>query len=107
MPGGGSIVRLPAGDGYGGTLELPLGPSRSAPPRSSAMIDGQPSFLAILGITFLPPVQLSFGFSLDRVGGIVGVHRRADTDALRTRSGPGSLATSSSQPGRRRRHWPW
>ena len=43
----------------------------------------QPSFLAIMGATFLPPIQLSFGFSLDRVGGIVGINRRADTEALR------------------------
>lgn len=48
-----------------------------------AVIDGQPSFLAILGISFLPPIQLSFGFSLDRVGGIVGVNRHADLDRLR------------------------
>ena len=43
----------------------------------------EPSFLAIMGAQFLPPIQLSFGFSLDRVGGIVGVNRRADTEALR------------------------
>jgi hypothetical protein len=48
-----------------------------------AAINGQPSFLAILGAAFLPPIQLSFGFSLDRVGGIVGINRRADTEALR------------------------
>jgi hypothetical protein len=29
------------------------------------------------------PIQLSFGFSLDRVGGIVGINRRADSEALR------------------------
>jgi hypothetical protein len=83
LPGGGSIVRLPGDDGYGGTLELPLGPVQVSAAAVLAMIDGDPSFLAILGITFLPPIQLSFGFSLDRVGGIVGVNRRADTDALR------------------------
>ena len=83
LPGGGSIVRLPGDGGYGGTLELPLGPVQVSAAAILAMLDGQPSFLAILGITFLPPIQLSFGFSLDRVGGIVGVNRRADTDALR------------------------
>ena len=76
-------VRLPDGDGYGGTLELPLGPVQVSAAAVLAVIDGQPSFLAILGAAFLPPIQLSFGFSLDRVGGIVGVNRRADTDALR------------------------
>jgi Family of unknown function (DUF6603) len=83
LPGGGSIVRLPGDGGYGGTLELPLGPAQVSAAAVLAMIDGRPSFLAILGVTFLPPIQLSFGFSLDRVGGIVGIDRRADTDALR------------------------
>ena len=88
LPGGGSIVRLPSGPdtsgGYGGTLELPLGPVQVSAAAVLSMIGGQPSFLAILGATFIPPIQLSFGFSLDRVGGIVGVNRRFDTDALRT-----------------------
>jgi hypothetical protein len=83
MPGGGSLVRLPGSGGYGGTLELPLGPVQISAAAVVAVIDGQPSFLAIMGAAFLPPIQLSFGFSLDRVGGIVGVNRRADTDALR------------------------
>lgn len=83
LPGGGSLVRLPGDGGYGGTLELPLGPVQVSAAAVLAMIEGDPSFLAILGVTFLPPIQLSFGFSLDRVGGIVGVNRRADTDALR------------------------
>jgi hypothetical protein len=83
LPGGGSIVRLPDDAGYGGTLELPLGAVQVSAAAVLAMLDGQPSFLAILGVTFLPPIQLSFGFSLDRVGGIVGVNRRADIDALR------------------------
>jgi hypothetical protein len=83
LPGGGSIVRLPGSGGYGGTLEIPLGPVQITAAAVLASIDGQPSFLAILGIAFVPPIQLSFGFSLDRVGGIVGINRRADTDALR------------------------
>ena len=82
-PGGGSVLRLPSGDAFGGTLELPLGPVQVSAAAVLASVGGQPSFLAVLGITFLPPVQLSFGFSLDRVGGIVGVNRRVDTDALR------------------------
>lgn len=82
MPGGGSLVRLPDGS-YGGTLELPLGPVQVTATAVVAIIDGDPSFLAIMGIGFLPPIQLSFGFSLDRVGGLVGVNRRMNTEALR------------------------
>ena len=83
LPGGGSIVRLPRDGGYGGTLQLPLGPVQVSAAALLSMPDGRPSFLAILGIGFLPPVQLSFGFSLDRVGGVVGIDRAADLDALR------------------------
>jgi hypothetical protein len=83
LPGGGSIVRLPGDIGFGGTLQLPLGPVQVSAAAVLSSRNGQPSFLAVLGATFLPPIQLSFGFSLDRVGGIVGVHRRADADALR------------------------
>lgn len=83
VPGGGSLVRLPQNRGFGGTLELPLGPVQVSVTAVVAVIGGEPSFLAVLGAQFLPPIQLSFGFSLDRVGGIVGVNRRADTEALR------------------------
>jgi hypothetical protein len=83
MPGGGAIVRLPGEEGFGGTLELPLGPVQIAAAAVLGMREGQASFLAIMGVTFVPPIQLSFGFSLDRVGGIVGVNRRSDTEALR------------------------
>jgi hypothetical protein len=83
LPGGGSIVRLPTNDGFGGTLQVPLGVVQvDAAAVLQQLPDGTPSFIAILGISFLPPIQLSFGFSLDRVGGIVGVNRTADTDAL-------------------------
>jgi hypothetical protein len=89
-PGGGSIVRLPGDGGYGGTLELPLGPVKVSAAAILSIVKGQPSFLAILGVEFLPPIQLSFGFSLDRVGGIVGLNRRVDTDALRAAVRTGS-----------------
>ena len=85
LPGGGSLLRLPGEGGYGGTLELPLGPVQISAAAVLAAIDGQSSFLAIMGAAFLPPIQLSFGFSLDRVGGIVGINRRADSEAHRNR----------------------
>jgi Family of unknown function (DUF6603) len=91
LPGGGSLLRLPADGGYGGTLQLPLGPVQISAAAVIAAIDGQPSFLAIMGAAFLPPIQLSFGFSLDRVGGIVGINRRADSEALR-----GAVRTGSA-----------
>lgn len=82
LPGGGSLLRLPGDGGYGGTLDLPLGPVQISAAAVLAAVDGQSSFLAIMGAAFVPPIQLSFGFSLDRVGGIVGINRRADSEAL-------------------------
>ncbi len=90
LPGGGSLLWLPGDGGYGGTLELPLGPVQISAAAVLAAIDGQSSFLAIMGATFVPPIQLSFGFSLDRVGGIVGINRRADSEALRAAVRTGS-----------------
>lgn len=84
LPGGGALVRLPKNGGYGGTLELPLGPVQITAAAVVAVIKGESSFLAIMGASFLPPIQLSFGFSLDRVGGIIGINRRADSEALRS-----------------------
>jgi hypothetical protein len=47
------------------------------------------SFVIVLGARF-PGIQLGFGISLTGVGGIVGLHRSADTDALRLRLGSGA-----------------
>lgn len=99
LPGGGALVGLPAG-AYGGTLQLPFGPVQISAAAVLAAQGGQPSFLAVLGAAFTPPIQLSFGFSLDKVGGIVGVNRRADSDALSgaVRSGAGGDALFAVRP---------
>ncbi|WP_412544410.1 DUF6603 domain-containing protein [Longispora sp. K20-0274] len=99
LPGGGAIVRLPD-DSYGGTLQLPLGPVQVSAAAVLGVRDGQPSFLAVMGAAFTPPIQLSFGFSLDRVGGIVGVHRRSDSDALgaAVRTGTAGDALFATRP---------
>jgi hypothetical protein len=103
LPGGGSIFRLPDKPGFAGLLHIPLGAvSADASAVLERMQDGTPSFLAVLGITFTTPIQLSFGFSLDRVGGIVGVHRTFDTDALaravRTGAAGNALFAASPPP---------
>ncbi|MFC5142933.1 DUF6603 domain-containing protein [Actinomycetospora rhizophila] len=43
------------------------------------------SFVAVLGVRFLPGIQVGFGIAITGFGGIIGIHRRADTDALRER----------------------
>ena len=101
LPGGGAIVRLAGGAGFGGTLQVPLGPlAIDAAAILEREASGAATFLAVLGIGFTPPIQLSFGFSLDRVGGIVGVNRTVDTQALAdaVRSGKAGDALFAARP---------
>ncbi len=47
------------------------------------------SLAAVVSAEF-SPIQLGLGFTLDGVGGLIGIHRRIDTDALRAAlRGPG------------------
>src|SRR6202021_4003240 len=47
------------------------------------MPDGSSGYSFVLVITFtLPPIQLGFGFTLNGVGGLGGVNRTMDTNAL-------------------------
>ncbi|HEX8082185.1 MAG TPA: DUF6603 domain-containing protein [Jatrophihabitans sp.] len=71
--------------------DLAGGLSVRIPPLSAAAFgllsparDGEPlSFLVIMGATFPPPgVQVGFGFAISGVGGVVGINRRIDRDAL-------------------------
>lgn len=79
---GGGTLRIRQ-DGMAGVLGLAMGPiAVSAIASLKLGADGTPSFLGILGVTFKPGLQVGFGFALDRVGGLVGVNRRADVDAL-------------------------
>lgn len=43
------------------------------------------SFVLVIGIRFSPGIQLGYGFAITGFGGLVGINRRADTDALRER----------------------
>jgi hypothetical protein len=54
--------------------------------------DGRPgySFLIIISVEFFP-IQLGFGFTLNGVGGVCGIHRTINVDALREGVYAGSL----------------
>lgn len=52
---------------------------------------GRTSFVAVLGVRFTPGIQLGYGFAITGVGGIVGINRRFDTDALRERLTSGAV----------------
>ena len=51
--------------------------------------DGWSLFLAVF--SEFPPIQLAFGFTLNGVGGLVGLHRTFDDEALRERLLAGAL----------------
>lgn len=53
---------------------------------TTKMPDGSEGFALLIniGTTFNPPMQLSMGFNLSGVGGLIGVNRSIEIDALRT-----------------------
>jgi hypothetical protein len=51
------------------------------------------SFLAIISVEFSPGIQLGFGFTLIGVGGLVGLNRSVDLDALAQGARSGSVDT--------------
>ena len=88
VSGGGRIQVL--GDQASGALGLQIGAIRV---NAFALVGGSAgtaSVAVVLGVRFVPPVQLSFGFALSGVGGVVGVNRRIDVDGLRRRLADGS-----------------
>jgi hypothetical protein len=79
LSGGGVVRQLPGG-GFGGVIALDLGVIAV---QAVAMLR-PPSVLVMLGAIFPPPgIQLSFGFALDAIGGLVGINHRVDVTALR------------------------
>jgi uncharacterized protein DUF6603 len=90
VKGGGTLKMLP--DGVAGTLGLTLTTFQVTALGSLRNAQGTPSFLAVLGVSFVPGIQLGFGFSLSRVGGLVGINRTVEVDALASRLRGGVLA---------------
>ncbi len=83
VSGSGTLAR--AGSDLVGALAVKIPPmSASAFGVLSPEHDGEPlSFLVIMGATFPPPgVQIGFGFAISGLGGVVGINRRIDRDAL-------------------------
>ena len=91
VSGGGFLGRL-GPDEYAGALELKLlGLGAFAYGVYKKLPGGAPSVVALIGVRFpFPGVQLSWGFALTGLGGLVGVNRRADTDLLRDRLASGA-----------------
>jgi hypothetical protein len=86
VTGGGYISFDPSKGQYAGVLQLSLVDTIGITVIAvldTIMPDGSSGYSFLLIITFtLPPIQLGFGFTLNGVGGLGGVNRTMNTDAL-------------------------
>lgn len=84
ISGGGFFGKLGPGE-YGGALNLKiLGIGAFAFGIYKELLGGGVSFVAVIGLRLPPPgIQVGFGFAISGFGGLIGLHRRADTDRLR------------------------
>jgi hypothetical protein len=103
--GGGGFLDFTGGpnDRYGGVLTLMIGPSKGFSrvavtafglhelTGSPNDVDRGHSFVVVLGASFRPGQHLGYGIFWIGAGGIVGINRRADTDALRERLTSGAV----------------
>lgn len=82
---GGGFLRV-EGDEISGALELALtlGPLQLSICAVAVLgnIDGAVSFLVIIGIEFSPPIEIFLGLTLNAVGGVFGLNRTLDPNAL-------------------------
>jgi hypothetical protein len=86
----------PQNAGFGGTLQLPLGPAQvDAVAVLERAGDGTMTFLAVMGIVFTPPIQLSFGEA-----GSSSRSTSASQSSFRARSTPRSSPPSTNDPHR-------
>ncbi len=75
-----------------GLINVRIGPVEVAALASLARAAGGPSFLAVFAAGFTPGLQLGFGFQISRIGGVVGVERAIDRDAMARKLRDGTLA---------------
>ncbi len=94
ITGGGFISFDPDAGRYAGVLALEVFSVKVSAIGliDTRLPDGRPgySFLIIIAVEFFP-IQLGFGFTLLGVGGICGIHRTIDAEALRMGVYAGSL----------------
>jgi len=95
VSGGGVIKHFPEDYSYSGNLNLNL---QAIDLIATAIIttrlpNNKPGFsmLVSISVLFNPAIQLSFGFTLVGVGGLIGVNRTMKVDALRERLATGAI----------------
>jgi len=82
--GGGYVYRK--GSEYGGVLDLQL---LSIGVTVVCIINTDPfSMVVMISVRFFPKIELSFGFTLNGLGGILALERRVNSDALNQGSPP-------------------
>jgi hypothetical protein len=93
--GGGFLSFDPERGEYGGTLELTFAEVisvRAVGILSTRLPDGRDSFsLLLIIVSEFIPIQLSFGFTLLGVGGLLGLNRTVELDALQVGVRDGTL----------------
>ncbi len=94
VAGGGALAHDPATGRYAGALAVRVFTVEAA---AFGILDTRPpgggfAFVAAIGTRF-PSMPLGLGFTLDGIGGLLGVHRRLDVDAARAAVRAGGLAT--------------
>lgn len=77
---GGGFVRHEAGGDYVGALELQLG--QIGLKAIGVLSPGSNWSMLVLLYAQIPPVQIGFGFTLEGIGGVLGVHRAVDVQQL-------------------------
>ena len=91
-------------DRYGGLVTLTIGPKQKGLSRwtvtafglheltgSPDDLDRERSFILVIGTSFRPGRHIAYGIFWIGAGGIIGINRRADTDALRERLTSGAV----------------
>lgn len=93
LKGGGFVEKEE--DSYSGVLNLLLGTIEITAIAiiNTRMPDGSKGFSMLVSIStlFLPPIQLSFGFTLSGVGGLVGINRTLEAEVLKSRIREGAV----------------
>lgn len=89
VKGAGALIAR--GHGYGGALELTLGPVKVTAFGLLRSDNGRLSFVAVMSVTFPVPIELGLLFTLNAVGGIVGIGVGLNTDAIRAGLKDGTL----------------
>lgn len=81
VKGGGYIERIPERHEYVGVAQLTIANWISL--KAFGLVTTKPEVSFLMAITGeFPPIQIGMGFQLSGVGGIIGIHRRIDADAL-------------------------